>query len=222
MSATGSESRSHHHWPPPNPHRLPNPSSAHSPPPLDAPLARRTSSIWSLIVCPPWPPEVQMSDLAGSRSPVPPPPPPPTQKYSRAANALARFAQPFFSGSRPPSPQSSRVDGPRPVRSKSLYVLHASSHRSCFNRCHEGPVDLIFSFNHHLPPFPLSPHSPHSPPPPPRFCQIGSLQLFSPYFTSRSTNDVLMSPDQGNRRPSLTEPALPSPRLISRRSGHMQ
>ncbi|KAJ5132186.1 hypothetical protein N7448_006344 [Penicillium atrosanguineum] len=55
----------------------------------------------------------------GSRSPVPPPPPPPTQKYShRAANALARFA-PFF-GSRPPSPQSSRVDGPRSIRSKSL------------------------------------------------------------------------------------------------------
>ncbi|CAI7675293.1 unnamed protein product [Penicillium pancosmium] len=61
-----------------------------------------------------------MSDLSGSRSPAPPPPPPPTQKYSRAANALARFAQPFFSGSRPPSPQNSRVDGPRPIRSKSL------------------------------------------------------------------------------------------------------
>ncbi|KAJ5709290.1 hypothetical protein N7493_010624 [Penicillium malachiteum] len=59
-----------------------------------------------------------MSDLSGSRSPVPPPPPPP-QRYSRAANALARFA-PFFSGSRPPSPQSNRVDGPRPIRSKSL------------------------------------------------------------------------------------------------------
>ncbi|OQE30272.1 hypothetical protein PENFLA_c003G08471 [Penicillium flavigenum] len=62
-----------------------------------------------------------MSDLSGSRSPIPPPPPPPPQKYSnRAANALARFAQPFFSGSRPPSPQSSRVDGPRSIRSKSL------------------------------------------------------------------------------------------------------
>ncbi|KAJ5095783.1 hypothetical protein NUU61_005139 [Penicillium alfredii] len=61
-----------------------------------------------------------MSDLSGSRFPVPPPPPPP-QKYSnRAANALARFAQPFFSGSRPPSPQSSRLDGPRSIRSKSL------------------------------------------------------------------------------------------------------
>ncbi|CAG7945461.1 unnamed protein product [Penicillium salamii] len=62
-----------------------------------------------------------MSDLSGSRSPLPPPPPPPPQKYSnRAANALARFAQPFFSGSRPPSPQSSRADGTRPIRSKSL------------------------------------------------------------------------------------------------------
>ncbi|KAJ5287722.1 hypothetical protein N7478_003408 [Penicillium angulare] len=59
-----------------------------------------------------------MSDLSGSRSPVPPPPPPPP-KYSRAAHALARFA-PFFSGSRPPSPQNNRVDGPRPIRSKSL------------------------------------------------------------------------------------------------------
>ncbi|OQE46805.1 hypothetical protein PENCOP_c001G05532 [Penicillium coprophilum] len=62
-----------------------------------------------------------MSDLSGSRSPVPPPPPPPPQKYSnRAASALARFAQPFFAGSRPPSPQSSRADGPRSIRSKSL------------------------------------------------------------------------------------------------------
>ncbi|KAJ6079406.1 hypothetical protein N7467_009159 [Penicillium canescens] len=60
-----------------------------------------------------------MSDLSGSRFPVPPPPPPPPQKYSnRAASALARFA-PFF-GSRPPSPQSSRADGPRSIRSKSL------------------------------------------------------------------------------------------------------
>ncbi|KAJ5156199.1 hypothetical protein N7492_009002 [Penicillium capsulatum] len=56
-----------------------------------------------------------MSDT-GSRSPLPPP-----TKYShRAANALARFAQPFFSGSRPPSPQNLRVDGPRPIKSKSL------------------------------------------------------------------------------------------------------
>jgi hypothetical protein len=70
-----------------------------------------------------------MSDLSGSRSPIPPPPPPPTKYSHRAANAFARFAQPFFSGSRPPSPQSSRVDGPRPIRSKSLYVLHIPSHR---------------------------------------------------------------------------------------------
>ncbi|KAJ5174916.1 uncharacterized protein N7482_000793 [Penicillium canariense] len=61
-----------------------------------------------------------MSDLSGSRSPIPPPPPPPTKYSHRAANALARFAQPFFSGSRPPSPHNSRVDGPRPIRSKSL------------------------------------------------------------------------------------------------------
>ncbi|PYH40887.1 WD repeat protein [Aspergillus saccharolyticus JOP 1030-1] len=67
----------------------------------------------------------------GNTSPVPPPPPPPapvqqSHKYSnRAASALARFAQPFFSGSRPPSPhtQSGRADlsaGPRSTRSKSL------------------------------------------------------------------------------------------------------
>ncbi|EPS30307.1 hypothetical protein PDE_05258 [Penicillium oxalicum 114-2] len=61
-----------------------------------------------------------MSDLSGSRSPVPPPPPPPTTYSNRAANALARIAQPFFSGSRPPSPQNSRGNGVRPVRSKSL------------------------------------------------------------------------------------------------------
>ncbi|KAL4890791.1 hypothetical protein BDV59DRAFT_77695 [Aspergillus ambiguus] len=69
---------------------------------------------------------------SNSSSPAPPPPPPaPVQqqaKYSnRAASALARFAQPFFSGSRPPSPQTSggaRADspaGPRyNTRSKSL------------------------------------------------------------------------------------------------------
>ncbi|KAF9885728.1 SEA (Seh1-associated) complex subunit [Aspergillus nanangensis] len=67
---------------------------------------------------------------SSSSSPAPPPPPPPApvqqSKYSnRAASALARFAQPFFSGSRPPSPQTSggRTDssaGPRFNRSKSL------------------------------------------------------------------------------------------------------
>ncbi|OGM42177.1 WD repeat protein [Aspergillus bombycis] len=66
----------------------------------------------------------------GSSSPAPPPPPPPApvqqSKYSnRAASALARFAQPFFSGSRPPSPQASgvRADlsaGPCSNRPKSL------------------------------------------------------------------------------------------------------
>ncbi|KAA8647298.1 hypothetical protein EYZ11_007910 [Aspergillus tanneri] len=67
----------------------------------------------------------------GSSSPAPPPPPPPvpvqqSHKYSnRAASALARFAQPFFSGSRPPSPLTpgGRADlsaGPRPAKSKSL------------------------------------------------------------------------------------------------------
>ncbi|RDH23823.1 WD repeat protein [Aspergillus niger ATCC 13496] len=77
-----------------------------------------------------------MSDFSrlparGSSSPAPPPPPPPapvqqSHKYSnRAASALARFAQPFFSGSRPPSPHTagSRADlsaGPRSTRSKSL------------------------------------------------------------------------------------------------------
>ncbi|KKK21045.1 hypothetical protein AOCH_007596 [Aspergillus ochraceoroseus] len=62
-----------------------------------------------------------MSDLSrlptrGSSSPAPPPPPPPApvqqghNKYSnRAASALARFAQPFLSGSRPPSPHTSGV-----------------------------------------------------------------------------------------------------------------
>ncbi|KAE8145582.1 hypothetical protein BDV25DRAFT_164329 [Aspergillus avenaceus] len=66
----------------------------------------------------------------GSSSPAPPPPPPPApvqqSKYSnRAASALARFAQPFFSGSRPPSPQAPglRADlsaSSRPNKSKSL------------------------------------------------------------------------------------------------------
>ncbi|EAU29777.1 conserved hypothetical protein [Aspergillus terreus NIH2624] len=67
---------------------------------------------------------------SNSSSPAPPPPPPaPVQqaKYSnRAASALARFAQPFFSGSRPPSPQTSggaRADspaGPRPGESQTV------------------------------------------------------------------------------------------------------
>ncbi|KAE8350374.1 hypothetical protein BDV28DRAFT_139228 [Aspergillus coremiiformis] len=66
----------------------------------------------------------------GSSSSAPPPPPPPApvqqSKYSnRAASALARFAQPFFSGSRPPSPHASggRADltaSPRSNTSKSL------------------------------------------------------------------------------------------------------
>ncbi len=83
-----------------------------------------------------------MSDLPrlptrGSTSPAPPPPPPPApvqqsqNKYShRAASALARFAQPFFSGSRPPSPHGPgvRTDSPaaaaaRFTRSSSLYDL---------------------------------------------------------------------------------------------------
>ncbi|KAL2801366.1 hypothetical protein BJX66DRAFT_321165 [Aspergillus keveii] len=63
-----------------------------------------------------------MSDLprlptrGGSSSPAPPPPPPPApvqqaqNKYShRAASALARFAQPFLTGSRPPSPHAPEV-----------------------------------------------------------------------------------------------------------------
>ncbi|KAL2840452.1 hypothetical protein BJX68DRAFT_246601 [Aspergillus pseudodeflectus] len=63
-----------------------------------------------------------MSDLprlptrGGSSSPAPPPPPPPApvqqtqSKYShRAASALARFAQPFLTGSRPPSPHAPEV-----------------------------------------------------------------------------------------------------------------
>ncbi|EAW11478.1 WD repeat protein [Aspergillus clavatus NRRL 1] len=69
--------------------------------------------------------------FSSHQSTAPPPPPPPApvqqgQKYShRAASALARFAQPFFSGSRPPSPQApaGRADlstGPRSIRSKSL------------------------------------------------------------------------------------------------------
>ncbi|KAL2803203.1 WD repeat protein [Aspergillus granulosus] len=52
----------------------------------------------------------------GSASPAPPPPPPPApvqqsqNKYSnRAASALARFAQPFLTGSRPPSPHAPEV-----------------------------------------------------------------------------------------------------------------
>ncbi|KAL4921059.1 hypothetical protein BDW62DRAFT_208757 [Aspergillus aurantiobrunneus] len=74
-----------------------------------------------------------MSDLPrlptrGSTSTAPPPPPPPApvqqsqNKYShRAASALARFAQPFLSGSRPPSPHGPevRTDSPAAVRSTS-------------------------------------------------------------------------------------------------------
>lgn len=77
------------------------------------------------------------SNSTNNTSPVPPPPPPPplqqqsSQKYShRAANALARFAQPFLTASRPPSPQTSspasRTDlssGSHRARSKSLYYL---------------------------------------------------------------------------------------------------
>ncbi|KAL5343310.1 WD repeat protein [Aspergillus crustosus] len=74
----------------------------------------------------------QLLPSSGSSSPVPPPPPPPApvqqahNKYSnRAASALARFAQPFFSGSRPPSPHGPGVHtessaAVRSTRSRSL------------------------------------------------------------------------------------------------------
>ncbi|KAL1858695.1 SEA (Seh1-associated) complex subunit [Paecilomyces lecythidis] len=67
-----------------------------------------------------------------SSSAAPPPPPPPPapppqqgQRYTnRATSALARFAQPFLSGSRPPSPYNTSRDEPspstRPARAKSL------------------------------------------------------------------------------------------------------
>ncbi|KAI9783435.1 MAG: SEA (Seh1-associated) complex subunit, partial [Candelina submexicana] len=43
--------------------------------------------------------------------PIPPAPPLPPQRYAyRATNALARFAQPFIYGSRPPSAQGNRVE----------------------------------------------------------------------------------------------------------------
>ncbi|KAI9802498.1 MAG: hypothetical protein M1825_002883 [Sarcosagium campestre] len=57
-----------------------------------------------------------MSDLFSPRfSALPPPPPPapplPPQRYvNRATNALARFAQPFIGGSRPPSAQAHHHD----------------------------------------------------------------------------------------------------------------
>ncbi|KAL3468417.1 hypothetical protein BJX64DRAFT_245872 [Aspergillus heterothallicus] len=74
----------------------------------------------------------RLSTRGGSFSPAPPPPPPPdpvqqTQnKYShRAASALVRFAQPFLTGSRPPSPHAPDVRADvsaavRSPRSKSL------------------------------------------------------------------------------------------------------
>ncbi|KAL2819371.1 hypothetical protein BDW59DRAFT_151531 [Aspergillus cavernicola] len=73
----------------------------------------------------------------GSSSPAPPPPPPPApvhqshnNKYSnRAASALARFAQPFFSGSRPPSPHASgvRTDSSAAIRSSKSRSLPGAS-----------------------------------------------------------------------------------------------
>ncbi|KAJ6171885.1 hypothetical protein N7470_000952 [Penicillium chermesinum] len=59
-----------------------------------------------------------MSDLSGSRSSVPPP-----RRHHRSTRTGLPMPSPglhSFLGSRPPSPQSNRVDGPRPVRSKSL------------------------------------------------------------------------------------------------------
>jgi len=121
-----------------------------------------------------------MSDFSGSRSPAPPPPPPPTQKYSRAANALARFAQPFFSGSRPPSPQNSRVDGPRPIRSRSLYVLHVLfTPLDLFNCNIYISLSLFDALVHRVQKLLLysisfSSFPTHSLPFPPHFYQIGS------------------------------------------------
>lgn len=100
-----------------------------------------------------------MSDFSrrssrASSSPAPPPPPPPasllqqSQKYSnRAASALARFAQPFFSGSRPPSPQSlDRSPEPRPTRAKSLYSSLPPSCSRCA-RCTRQLSSLQLGFH---------------------------------------------------------------------------
>jgi hypothetical protein len=66
---------------------------------------------------------------AGAPPPPPPLPPalPPSQKVNRATSALARLAQPFFAGSRPPSPPDGNgplsdevLQGARRARSKSL------------------------------------------------------------------------------------------------------
>lgn len=73
-------------------------------------------------------------DRAPTSSAITPPPPPPlplslpqSHKGNRATSALARLAQPFFSGSRPPSPLDGNgrlsddvVHGSRRGRSKSL------------------------------------------------------------------------------------------------------
>ncbi|KAL4980318.1 hypothetical protein BDW66DRAFT_156547 [Aspergillus desertorum] len=74
----------------------------------------------------------------GSTSPTPPPPPPPAPvqqqtKYShRAASALARFAQPFFSGSRPPSPHGPgpRTDASAAVRSTRPGASQTVTHKT--------------------------------------------------------------------------------------------
>ncbi|MCJ1286809.1 SEA (Seh1-associated) complex subunit [Xylographa opegraphella] len=74
--------------------------------------------------------------------PLPPPPapplPPPSQRYgARAATAIARLAQPFFHGSRPPSAQGHRegeprVSGPRSIvpRIASETTSHSLVHKT--------------------------------------------------------------------------------------------
>ena len=69
-----------------------------------------------------------------AQPPPAPPPPPPPRYATRAANALARFAQPFFQGSRPPSPDGDpyrrtgsagfRLPAPQSAASPSSSVVH--------------------------------------------------------------------------------------------------
>ena len=61
-------------------------------------------------------------DAASTPDPPPPPPLPPQRYGNRAANAIARFAQPFIYGSRPPSPEGNRPHDARSPGLRSWYV----------------------------------------------------------------------------------------------------